>query len=137
MSDWVTLEEMHISSENNCISVDTRDFHCICHKIDFVKGEGSYYEKFNHLIDLINENNIPYESIIDETEIVGFINKMKSIRDEANVIMLRFNNVVGGFSWIKYIRFYRIGNTSKFIVTNNCTPLYWKQIEKEKLIKLF
>lgn len=101
------------------------------------KVKGNYYEKYNSLIDLINDSKIPSECIINENEIIPFINKLKNIRDEANIIMLRFNNVIGGASWIKYVRFYRKGDTSNFIVTNDSIPLYWKEINKDNLIKLF
>ena len=137
MNDWIPFDELVISEKENCITVDTRDFHCISNKIDMTKVKGNYYEKYNSLIDLINDNKIPYECLINENEIIPFINKLKNIRDEANIIMLRFNNVIGGASWIKYVRFYRKGVTSTFIVTNNCIPLYWKEINKDNLIKLF
>lgn len=137
MNDWITLDELVISEKENCITVDTRDFHCISHKIDMTKVKGNYYEKYNSLIDLINDNKIPSECVINENEIIPFINKLKNIRDEANIIMLRFNNVIGGASWIKYVRFYRERDASNFIVTNDCIPLYWKEINKDNLIKLF
>ena len=96
MNDWIPLDELVISEKENCITVDTRDFHCISHKIDMTKVKGNYYEKYNSLIDLINDNKIPSECVINENEIIPFINKLKNIRDEANIIMLRFNNVIGG-----------------------------------------
>ena len=37
MNDWIPLDELVISEKENCITVDTRDFHCISHKIDMTK----------------------------------------------------------------------------------------------------
>lgn len=96
-----------------------------------------YYEKFNKLIELIESNNIPNQSIIQEKDIIPFVEKLKNIRDGANIIMLRFKDVEGGFSWIKYLRFYRIGDTDEFIATNNCIPIHWRDIDKSKLISKY
>lgn len=80
MNDWIPLDELVISEKENCITVDTRDFHCISHTTDMTKVKCNYYEKYNSLIDLINNNKIPYECVINENEIIPFINKLKNIR---------------------------------------------------------
>lgn len=136
---WYDLTEFVIESSQKSITVDTRDFHCIgcSFPMNKVNGSGSYYDKFNDLIDLIENNTIPSESIIPKSLIIPFIEKLKRIKEESNVIMLRFDGVTGGDYWIKYLRFYRIGNTDMFIATNNCTPLYWGDIELEKLVSKY
>lgn len=121
----------HLTNEMTSFHVDTRFFYYMytTHKLERIDNTDNdvYYDKFNDLYDKINgDEEIDEKYLIDVNSIIPFVISLREMKGLNRLVILNFN-VDNCKWWVKYLRFYRYKG-DKFIVTNDCTPIEWKEL---------
>lgn len=125
----------HLMPNMTSFNVDTRGFHYMytTHKLEKYDGKPDvYYDKFNKLFDLINgEEDIDDKYLMEERRVIPFVYSIREIQTLNKAIVIRFD-ASDCEHWLKYLRFYPY--KGKYIVTNDCTPIEWRNLTKKTFI---
>lgn len=130
--EWEKIDiSTHFNNEATSFHVNINNFVCM-HTVNPLSknvnnDDSGYYEKFNHLFDLMCDGDINEKYLIERDKIIPFVYSIREVRKLQEVIGNNF-----GVSTIEYLRFYPY--KGKYVVTNDCELLDYKNLTSEILV---
>lgn len=142
--EWLPLKAVTDVSEANVITTDTRQFPLYtklrrerfnCEDMRNEMKENRYYERYRTVVEIMEGiTECDDKFLIDENEVIPFLKKILVIKYESKELMLRFDVDKCDF-WLKYIRIFRVPDSTKFVVTNEGQPIEWRKLDEKNLIR--